>query len=221
LADATGWDEPTDSAWANAIEALIGIGQLHQAGAYLEAYEARAGRAASPWALATAARRRGLLCAAGGDLPRTFAAFDDAVARHDRMRAPFEHARTLLAPGSARRRARQKRATRDTLEHALAISRTSAHRCGPTGRGTSSAGSADGEPPRATSPRARSTSPSSPAKAANKETAAALHISVHTVEAHLSRVYRKLGVRSRTELAHRAKTAGSAAPQSPDAAAKV
>jgi DNA-binding CsgD family transcriptional regulator len=27
---------------------------------------------------------------------------------------------------------------------------------------------------------------------------------VHTVEAHLSRVYRKLGVRSRAELAHRA-----------------
>ena len=35
---------------------------------------------------------------------------------------------------------------------------------------------------------------------ANKEIAAALFMSVHTVEAHLSRVYRKLGVRSRTHL---------------------
>jgi DNA-binding NarL/FixJ family response regulator len=35
----------------------------------------------------------------------------------------------------------------------------------------------------------------------NKEIAAELYIGVGTVEAHLSRVYRKLGVRSRTELA--------------------
>ena len=37
----------------------------------------------------------------------------------------------------------------------------------------------------------------------NKETAAALFLSVHTVEGALKRVYRKLGVRSRTELARR------------------
>ena len=34
----------------------------------------------------------------------------------------------------------------------------------------------------------------------NKEIAAVLFISVRTVEANLTRVYRKLGVRSRTEL---------------------
>ena len=35
----------------------------------------------------------------------------------------------------------------------------------------------------------------------NKEIAATLFLAVGTVEMHLSRVYRKLGVRSRTELA--------------------
>ena len=30
-----------------------------------------------------------------------------------------------------------------------------------------------------------------------------MHISVHTVEAHLSRIYRKLGIRSRAALARR------------------
>jgi DNA-binding NarL/FixJ family response regulator len=37
--------------------------------------------------------------------------------------------------------------------------------------------------------------------ATNREAAGRLFLSVHTVEATLSRVYRKLGVRSRTELA--------------------
>jgi DNA-binding CsgD family transcriptional regulator len=35
----------------------------------------------------------------------------------------------------------------------------------------------------------------------NREVGAALFLSPKTVEAHLGRVYRKLGVRSRTELA--------------------
>ncbi|HXF97830.1 MAG TPA: helix-turn-helix transcriptional regulator, partial [Gaiellaceae bacterium] len=37
----------------------------------------------------------------------------------------------------------------------------------------------------------------------NKEIAAALFVTVHTVEAHLVRVYRKLGIRSRGELGAR------------------
>jgi DNA-binding NarL/FixJ family response regulator len=37
----------------------------------------------------------------------------------------------------------------------------------------------------------------------NKEIATELHLSVRTVESHLASAYRKLGVRSRTELAVR------------------
>jgi DNA-binding CsgD family transcriptional regulator len=37
----------------------------------------------------------------------------------------------------------------------------------------------------------------------NREVAAALFVTEHTVEAALTRAYRKLGVRSRAELAHR------------------
>jgi DNA-binding NarL/FixJ family response regulator len=36
----------------------------------------------------------------------------------------------------------------------------------------------------------------------NKEIAAEIYLSLKTVEAHLSSIYRKLGLRSRTELAH-------------------
>jgi DNA-binding NarL/FixJ family response regulator len=39
--------------------------------------------------------------------------------------------------------------------------------------------------------------------ATNKEAGAALFLSPKTVESHLGRVYRKLELRSRTELAHR------------------
>ena len=42
-----------------------------------------------------------------------------------------------------------------------------------------------------------------PSGRSNQETAAALFMSVKTVEANLTRIYRKLSVRSRTELAHR------------------
>jgi DNA-binding CsgD family transcriptional regulator len=44
----------------------------------------------------------------------------------------------------------------------------------------------------------------------NKEAADALFLSVNTVEANLTRIYRKLGVRSRTELAARLRTEPSA-----------
>jgi DNA-binding CsgD family transcriptional regulator len=44
----------------------------------------------------------------------------------------------------------------------------------------------------------------------NKEVAAELFVTVHTVEGALKRVYAKLGVHSRTELAHRLNTGGRA-----------
>ena len=45
--------------------------------------------------------------------------------------------------------------------------------------------------------------------ATNREAGAALFLSPKTIEAHLGRIYRKLGVRSRTELARRLATEGT------------
>jgi DNA-binding CsgD family transcriptional regulator len=47
----------------------------------------------------------------------------------------------------------------------------------------------------------------------NQETAAELFMSVKTVEANLTRIYRKLSVRSRTELANRMNTLDSGTEQ--------
>jgi DNA-binding CsgD family transcriptional regulator len=44
----------------------------------------------------------------------------------------------------------------------------------------------------------------------DEEVAAALFVTVHTVEAHLTRIYRKLGIRSRRELARVLALAGEA-----------
>jgi DNA-binding CsgD family transcriptional regulator len=209
-----GWDEPTDFAWTNAIEAAIGVGELERARSYLEQYEERAQRSASPWALATAARGSGLLASVEADLDAALAALDRALAEHDRMRCPFEHGRTLLVLGTVRRRARQKRAGREALEQALAIfdelgaslwarragdelRRISGRRPGPGGL-------------TATEQRVASLAAQG---LANKEIASALNMSVHTVEAHLSRTYRKLGVRSRAALAGRLAASGQRAVQ--------
>jgi DNA-binding CsgD family transcriptional regulator len=214
-----GWNEPTDFAWAPAIEALTGLDELGPADAYLTQYEARARRAASPWALATAARCRGLLCAARGDPPAAFAAFDGAFVQHDRMLAPFERARTLLALASVRRRARQKRATRETVEQALAMfealgARLWADRARDdlariSGRRSTAADELTESERRVAVLASEGRS--------NKEIAGALQVTVHTVEAHLSRVYRKLGVRSRAELARR----GAGETAEPPRATKV
>jgi hypothetical protein len=53
--------------------------------------------------------------------------------------------------------------------------------------------------------------------ATNREAAAALFVSVRTVETHVASIYRKLGVRTRAELADEWAQAGGWLPSSSDA----
>jgi DNA-binding NarL/FixJ family response regulator len=120
------------------------------------------------------------------------------------MPAPFERARTLLIYGTILRRAKQRKAAREAIQAARSIFETlpapvwaaNAHaelaRIG--GRAPSSDALTEGE---------RRIAEQVAAGMSNKEAAAALFVSVHTVESVLTRVYRKLGVRSRTELSRR------------------
>jgi DNA-binding CsgD family transcriptional regulator len=202
--DSHGWAEPTDFAWTNAIEAMIAIGELDQGRVWLERFEQLAVRSTSPWALATAARGRALLAAADGQIEAALAAVDRALAEHERMCCPFERGRTLLAAGHVRRRARQKRAARETIEEALRTfdqlgARLWADQAREELTRISGRRPASGE--------LTATEIELAALAAgglaNKEIAAALHMSVHTVEGHLTRIYRKLDIRSRTGLASR------------------
>ena len=120
------------------------------------------------------------------------------------MHCPFELGRTLLAAGHVRRRARQKRAAREALEQALGQfdqlgARLWAEQAREELARISGRRPATGELTAAETELAALTAEG----LSNKEIAAALHMSVHTVEGHLTRIYRKLGIRSRAALASR------------------
>jgi DNA-binding CsgD family transcriptional regulator len=184
------------------VEALVALGRLDEAEALLAPFE-DAGRSLDrAWAMATGARCRALVLAARGDLQGASDAADEAVRQHERLPLPFELGRTLLVSGAVQRRAKRKREARDTLTQALEIfeglgaaawsERTRAELARIGGRAASSVDLTPTEARVAELVAGGST---------NREAADALFVSVHTVEANLKRIYRKLGIRSRTELA--------------------
>jgi DNA-binding CsgD family transcriptional regulator len=204
---AAGMNDPTATVWADAIETLIALGELEQARAYLEPYALHASRAESRFAVAAAARCRGLLAAAEGHFPEAFAAFAAALDGLDGLPFPLERARTLLCLGVVRRQAQQKRGAREALEQALAVfdelgARLWAEKARAELRRISGR--------RAPSEELTETEQRVAALAgqgrSNREIASELFMGVSTVESHLSRVYRKLGIRSRAELGARLAT---------------
>jgi DNA-binding CsgD family transcriptional regulator len=185
------------------VEALVALGHLDEAEALLAPFEDAGRILARAWAMATGARCRALVLAAQGDLQGASNAADEAVRHHERLPLPFELGRTLLVRGAVQRRAKRKREARDTLMQALEIfeglgaaawaERTRAELARIGGRRAAS--SVDLTPTEARVAELVA------AGGTNREVADALFVSVYTVEANLKRIYRKLGIRSRTELA--------------------
>jgi DNA-binding CsgD family transcriptional regulator len=186
----------------DAIEALAATGELERAEALLALFEPRARALERSWALSCAARCTALLRAARGDLDGALAAAQEAVATPIEM--PVEHARALIALGAVQRRRRERKAARETLRQAVEEL---------TALGAPLwAERAEAELRRV--PIRRSAGPGlTPSELAvaelvaagrtNREVAQELFISHKTVEANLSRVYRKLGIHSRAELGAR------------------
>lgn len=193
------------------VEALVAIGELEQARGLVSEHEARSRRVDRGWGLATAARCRALVAAAHGDLEAGLGAADEALAEHARVPMPFERARTLLVKGVIERRAKHRRASRASLEQALALfdelgtplwsAKAGAELVRIGGR------RAGGDELTATEQRVAALVAEG---RTNREVAETLFMSVKTVEANLARVYRKLGVRSRTQLANKLVSGGSA-----------
>ncbi len=192
----------------DALEALVALGHLDRAEALLDEFERRARELDRTWALATGGRCRGLLLAARGDLTGALAALDAALVQHERLEMPFERARTLLVKGVTERRMRHRTAARRALEEAASgFERMGARLWADEARAEldrlgGRRGGGEGE----LTPSERRVVELAAEGLANKEIAARLVVSVHTVEMHLSRAYAKLGVRSRTQVARRLST---------------
>ena len=187
------------------IEALVRLGDLDQAGALLEPFESRSQLLGRRRCIATAGRCRGLLLAARGDLPGAEAALEAALIVHREVPFPFEEARTQLVAGQVYRRARHKGQAGRCLRAAIetfdrlgcppwgSLARAELAR---VGLRTSASGSTSTD---LTSTEWR-VAELAAAGRTNAEVAAELFMGQRTVESHLSRIYRKLDVRSRTEL---------------------
>jgi DNA-binding CsgD family transcriptional regulator len=184
----------------NAIEAAIALGELARAECLLGQLDRAADD--NPWARATGLRCRGLIAAARRQPEAAVAALQRAARAHECSPDPFEYARTLLALGNALRRGNQRRAAREALEQARGIF---ARLGAPVWeeRAARDLASVSGRPPAETglTVTERRVAELVARGGTNREVAARLVVSERTVATHLTHIYAKLGLRSRTELA--------------------
>jgi DNA-binding CsgD family transcriptional regulator len=185
------------------IEALIALARLDDADGLLATLERRAAAFDRPTALATARRCRALVLAASAESVDTEEWFEDALSHHERMPVPFERARTLLALGMVRRRARRKLPARQALEAALAAFEQLGARLWADRARAELARIAGRRRVAGLTPTERRVAELVAEGRSNKEVAAALFVAPKTVDVTLSRIYAKLGIHSRTELAAR------------------
>jgi DNA-binding CsgD family transcriptional regulator len=183
------------------IEVLTRLGDLDAARRLLEPLSDVGQRLRHPWALAVAARCRGLIQVSNGDTDGALAALRTAVPLASMLERPLEQGRTSLALGTVLHRARKRGVARQPLESAVdSFSRAGArlwkgraeHTLANLGTGASARG--------ALTPMERRVVVRVATGATNREVAGALFLSRKTVEAHLASVYRKLHIHTRGEL---------------------
>ncbi|HEY2937542.1 MAG TPA: AAA family ATPase [Gaiellaceae bacterium] len=199
-------EEPGVVQWApDLVEAYILARRAADAERILSAFQRQAKRTGRTWALATAARCRGMLADEDGFETE----FGQALSWHERTKTPFERARTELRLGERLRRARRASDARARLRSALeAFEALGATPWAEQARVELAASGERRERRREASGLRRLTPQElqialiAARGATNREIAAGLFLSPKTVEFHLGKVYRKLGIRSRTELAH-------------------
>jgi DNA-binding NarL/FixJ family response regulator len=185
------------------VESLVALGELDRARETLARLEERGRTLPRRWIDVTLPRARALVLAAEGDAAAALAALDelDGTAA---SQLPFELAWAQLVRGRLLRRLKRRRASAGALEEALGLfetlgaptwiqqTRLELERVGPRRRA----------PDKLTETELRVAELIAGGMTI-RQTATAAFMSTRTVEAHLSRIYRKLGIRSRAELGAR------------------
>ena len=185
------------------IEALIRMDRCDDAAALLDPFQQRSDKLHRRSAQASAYRCRALLMATNGDLAAAGLTITRTLEMHERLPLPFEHARTLLVAAEIGRRNRQKATARSQLTAAASIFERlgspiwAAHahaelaRQGPQGQSS----------PHTLTQTETRIADLVAAGMTTHQVAAQLFMGKRTVEAHLTRIYRKLGATTRTEMA--------------------
>jgi DNA-binding CsgD family transcriptional regulator len=200
-----GANEPNMGGRTDLIEGYAQVGRLDDAATLLHWVLQAAERLDHPQARVAGARADAILRLARGDPPGAVAAADHAVAAARTLSLPLELGRCLLTMGTAQRRARQRRAAAASLDEAVDLLAGMGAVCW--------ANLATAQRARLTHASEETLTPTEQRIAdlvvqgrTNAEIAAALMISTKTVEANLTRIYRKLGVRRRMDLTRRRDT---------------
>jgi len=196
-------------------QALVNTGQLDEAAELAAELQDLGERQDRPTIIGVGLRIAGLMQASRGNLDKAIALLQQAVAEHEKSPLPLERGRSLLALGQTQRRRRARPAARAALEDALAcftelgavpFIEAASRELGRLGGARA---------PGALTEAERRVAELVSSGLSNRDVAARLFTSVRTVEGHLAAVYRKIGVRSRTELASRlGPTADGSGPQS-------
>ena len=197
--DGGGLVEPGVLWWAgDAIEAHWRLGNLGAARRRLEVLSAQASATGRSWALAVAARSAGLLASSLAEVDDAFA---EAISWHDLLDAPFERARTLLCWGERRRALGSGGDAVPLLEEARAgFDRLGARLWSSQARRLLG-DNGPAAPAVTLTKQERQVAALVGQGATNREAAEQLFLSPRTIDFHLRNIYKKLNVRSRTELA--------------------
>ncbi|MFC9249864.1 helix-turn-helix transcriptional regulator [Amycolatopsis thailandensis] len=197
-------DEPGHWPWQDMYaHALILLGRLDEADEFLIPHEKLAAKRHHASACARLASGRGRLHGVRGDITAATASFDEALElistmplRYDQARINFSYGQTLRRLG---RRARADVALTAARDGFAAMGATTyVDRCD---RELKAGGVHFARSNSALTPQEEAVTRLVAQGLANKEIAAELFLSNKTVQYHLTRVYAKLGIRSRTELA--------------------
>jgi DNA-binding CsgD family transcriptional regulator len=184
------------------VEIYLRLGRNQDAAEAAAEYERAATAKAQPWALARAARCRGLLAAQDSSKPH----FEAALILHGQTSDSFETGRTHLALGSRLRRERQRIRAREHLRAAVDVfdrlgadpwsemARAELAATGESVRRRDQSGLSD------LTPQELQIALRLAAGRTTREAATALFLSPKTIEYHLRNIYRKLAVSSRSEL---------------------